>query len=278
MEIKIVPNSLEHFKTRRGELEIRIGGSEAPYACNIPYEIGPSPDCVALSFYWTCICRMDPSVIMHEEEADSEDFIKATKHGHRCEPIIADKIYIVIMKILFKYNDDDWVLKDGNYFLHPDLPELYGSSPDRQIWANPKLVDENNRNIIKQNIDLCELVFIAVLEIKACWGEMYDKPKNQHICQMHKQMLETGKKFAHYCACKMDHDDPENDSNPEVMIALVHYSQAYVDWMMPRLFYMSKCLMKRTPPDPLVYSIPPPEVEYKYIYRGFLKDLLIKEK
>ena len=75
-------------------------------------------------------------------------------------------------------------------------------------------------------------------------------------------MWVTGKKWCDYFACKLDHDDPENDTCPEMLMWRIHYSEDYVEkWMKPRLFYFSQCLMLKTPPDLSLYDEKPPQID-----------------
>ncbi len=75
-------------------------------------------------------------------------------------------------------------------------------------------------------------------------------------------MWVTGKEWCDYCACKLDRDDPENDPCPEMLLWRIYYSNDYVEnWMKPRLFYFSTCVMEQTAPNLSFYGETPPPIK-----------------
>ena len=148
MEVVVEQNTQEWMGLRRGNYGVRIGGSEAGKACHIDKNQNPH------EFYLTILLPSKP-----KESA-------ATKHGHRCEDMIAER-YVAITGNK---------IKDGNYWICKEFPDLYGASPDRKVYN-----DEDQ--------------FIGILEIKAPHGPMYTEPKPEHIAQMMLQVFQFSRFF-----------------------------------------------------------------------------------
>ncbi len=217
-------------KYRRGEYGIRQGGSDAGKICGL-YK-------TPLDHYHAMIREIDDPKQIEEEE-------EACKHGHRCEPLIAE------MYAEFTGNE----LKEPNYWEPEDplLRHLYGCTPDRKVYINGK--------------------FEGLLEIKAPYSRMYEEPKPEHVCQMMFQMWITKKPWCDYMAVKLDHDNPEEDrkKKPPYLLLRIFYNKEYVEnWMKPRLFYFSECLMTRHEPQlRLFFNKPPPQVSMIQKYKPF---------
>ena len=65
----------------------------------------------------------------------------------------------------------------------------------------------------------------------------------------------TKKPWCDYMAVKLDHLNPEkNAENAPFLLRRVYYSRDFVmNWMLPRIFYFSKCLMNNEKPPNLLY-------------------------
>lgn len=225
MEVILQQNTDEWLLKRRGRKKIRVGSSEIGVICGKGYAAKP------YSLYEKIIAEMDGTWIDDDEEEPPP-----CKHGHLCEPIIAN-MYEKITKN---------TVQEANYWKHENkkLAFLYGCSPDRKVFIN----DE----------------FQGILEIKAPFHIMYKDIKLEHLCQVQYQMWITKKPWCDYMAVKLQHENPELDQNPQILLKRIYYSEEFIEyWMKPRLFYFSECLMTRTkPPSNLYENDPgPPVVE-----------------
>lgn len=219
---------------RSGPWGIGIGSSDAGTICGLNELKTP------LQFYWKKIVTICPEMNILFKQEETEKDKKNFDHGHKWEDYIA-KHYSEITG-----NN----IGPGNYWPHPKYPEVYGASPDRLIYnKSGKLV--------------------RVLEIKAPTKELYSEPKSEHIAQMMFQMWIVGTEEADYAVGFVSPDSsPDTETFKNFMIYTVKRSEEYISWMKRRLFYMTKCLYQRTPPDPMVYSLcDVPNVDFKKKYR-----------
>ncbi len=196
---------------------MRVGGSDVGAICGVSSSLYP------FMVYDKIMKQMDGTL-----DGDGDGEPDACTHGHRCEPIIAD-LYVAITGN---------TVEEPNYWQHrdPRMAILYGCSPDRKVFVHG--------------------IFEGLLEIKAPYHKMYEHVKPEHMAQMQYQMWIVGKPWCDYVAMKLDHDDPEKDKCPQILMTRVFYNQAYIEtWMKPRLFYFSQCLMTRTRPPMELYRI-----------------------
>lgn len=234
-EIIIKPSATGNFKSTRGKEGLRVGGHEAGGICGI--DPATKPDII-----WRhIVSRVDPNV-QDLPEPPSAYGDAAKKHGQLCEPLIA-----------VNYTKRTGLLvRDGNYWKHAELPELYGIAPDRKVY--------------NQKGD-----FIGILEIKAAYGNMYTEPKPNHITQMMMELWIIRQSqpqitWCDYFVQKLDEEHPENTVNPETLHCRIHHSPAYEKWMTSRLLYFTYCMMNRVPPNNIkIVSEAPPAVKIEYI-------------
>lgn len=221
-------------KMRRGPEEMRIGGSE----------IG---DAIGLSVYAFPIDLYN-KMLAQQDGTWADDFeSKACDHGTTCEDIIAE--------MFARYMKRD--LQDGGYFAHPDanfLGHLYGASPDRIVLSRGPALDDG--------VPAGEPY--ALLEIKAPFGETLAM-HNTYLAQMMYQMWCSGIPRCYFSAVKLRPDATDSigagigpRSTPpgetRVLLRMVHYSEAYMTWAIPRLLYFSNCIATRTPPPRELYT------------------------
>ncbi len=243
-EIVIKQPATGNFKSKRGEEGMRTGGHESGGICGV--DPTTKPDII----YIHIASQIDPSIqdLFEPPSAYGE---AAKKYGQRNEPLLA-VAYAELTGL---------TVRDGNYWKHPKLPELFGVAPDRKVY------NSNNE-------------FIGILEIKAAYGTMYTEPKPNHITQMMMELWII--RYTHpqitwcdYFVQKRDEEEPEKTVNPETLYCRVHHSAAYEKWMTPRLFYFAMCLMNRVRPNNIkIVSEAPPAVKIEYIdvYNVGIKD------
>ena len=249
-------NTREWYFMRRGEHKMRIGGSE------IGVVLGQSHFAKPHSLWQKILAQQD------EEWERDEEMPEPCVHGHTCEDIIAEM-----------FEDKMGLsLRPGGYYRHPDeaLGEFYGASPDRLVIS---------RSIKEDGVPPGEVC--ALLEIKAPFRNMYTNIAPQYMAQMQYQMWVSGIRKCYYLAVKLRHDKMEEQgtgrgprSTPpgetQVYLALVNYSEEYMIWALPRLFYFTECLVERKePPHDLYdsevsgYEVPPvPKVSVYTIQKG----------
>ena len=214
----IEQNTSAWFRMRRGNYDVRVGGSEIGVIVGVgwakPY-----------SLYEKIVAQTDGTWGNEEDEESPPPCV----HGNTCEPLIAD-MYAHYMKA---------DLGDGGYYQHPDpdLGELYGASPDRRILGPDGEP-------------------VALLEIKAPWGMMHTAIKPEYMAQIQYQMWCSGLGMCDFLAVKLDQVNPEKTfpSRIRVFLARVSRSEEYIAWMMPRLFLFSKCLILRQCPERGLYD------------------------
>jgi hypothetical protein len=150
----------------------------------------------------------------------------------------------------------DLKLRPGGYYRHSDadLGQFYGASPDRLVLSRGADIDGVPLG------DVC-----ALLEIKAPFVRMYTDVAPHYMAQMQFQMWVSGVPLCYYLAVKLRHDKREEQgtgrgprSTPpgetRVFLGLVHYSPEYAAWMIPRLFFFTRCLVERTKPPTNLYE------------------------
>jgi len=238
-------NTKEWFFMRRGVHKMRVGGSE------IGVILGLSKFAKPFSL-WEKIIKQQTN----DWEDDEDGMPEACAHGHTCEDIIAE---------MFEDNMGLRLLA-GGYYRHPDahLGDAYGASPDRLVLS---------RGMMEDGVPEGEV--FALLEIKGPFYNMYTDVAPQYMAQMQYQMWVSGLPRCYYLAVKLRHDTADEigtgigprkttPSETRVLLNIVHYSREYAEWMIPRLFYFTKCLVeKREPPHDLydtaaTGSEPPP--------------------
>ena len=118
MEIVIKQNTKDWLLIRRGPKKIRIGGSEIGTICGVNN----------IAFPYSLFEKIIQELYGIWEE-DSEE-PEPCKHGHLCEPIIAN---------LYEKVTHNKV-EEANYWIQEDeyLSILYGCSPDRKVYINGK--------------------------------------------------------------------------------------------------------------------------------------------
>lgn len=249
-------NTPAWYFMRRGPHKMRVGGSE------VSVIVGIDGFAKAYSLY-DKICKQQDGLWPKEEGSPAP-----CVHGNTCEDMIAD---VFAEKM-------EYTLLPGGYYRHsdPDLGHFYGASPDRLVLSKDARTDGAPVG------EVC-----ALLEIKAPYGRMYQEVKPEHMAQMQFQMWVGGVPRCYYLAIKLRHDAEDEmgtgygpRSTPpretKVLLAVVHYSAEFVAWMIPRLFYFTKCVAERTePPHDLYdneasgYEAPPiPRVEYVTVPMG----------
>ena len=243
----IEQNTPKWFHMRRGDYDVRIGGSEIGVVTGVSVFSKP------YSLWEKIIGQTDGTW------ENSSETIPACEHGDACEPLIAD--------MYARYTKAD--LDAGGYYQHPhpQLGELYGASPDRRILSkggegNPVPAGET----------------VGLVEIKAPFGRMYTHVKDDHMAQIQYQLWCSGLEYCDYVAVKLDHNTPEKTfpSNVRVLLARVYRSEEYIQWMMPRLFLFSRCLILRVKMPPGLYDDekmgkedpPNPRVELTVVENG----------
>ncbi len=222
MEVILLQNTEPWKIERGGPKKLRIGSSDICVVCGVDkYKF-------TYSLYDKIIAKIDGTWI---DDGDEEEK-PPCKHGHLCEPIIAPMYE----------NITGNTVQEANYWRHENksLAILYGCSPDRKVFINGE--------------------FQGLLEIKAPFNIMYQDIKLEHLCQVQYQMWITKKPWCDYMAVKLQHENPELDQNPQILLKRIYYSTEFVEyWMKPRLFYFSKCIMTRTrPPNNLYKNDPDP--------------------
>lgn len=239
----IAQNTKQWFHIRRGDHNVRVGGSE------IGVILGVSLYAKPYSLWEKIIAQTDGTW-----ENDEEESPPPCVHGNDCEPLIAG---------MYKHYME-CELAEGGYYQHQDsdLGELYGASPDRRVLGPTGMTD-------------------YLLEIKAPYGRMYTFIKPEHMAQMQYQMWCSGLQRCDYLAVKLDPNEPERTipSKIRVLLARVYRSDEYIAWMIPRLYYFSKCLiLRKCPPRDLYESeemglvpAPKPRVEEVVIENGAWK-------
>ncbi len=243
MEFCVDHNPEEWKNPKLGELKIRIGGSDVGTACGVGY---PGDDsCNPNKIYLEKRAKMEGiDITSHEKDP-------VTEHGQRCEPIVAQTYATITGNRI----------TNANYWLSKEFPDLYGASPDRKVYLpkDPSYLKEDNCNNNNSNRKDDDDDFDGLLEIKAPYGKMYTEPKRHHIAQMMFEMWTVGKKtWCDYCAQLIKHEDSEEEIGEEIMLKRIYYNEKYVEeWMLPRLFYMSDCIMRGKNPDLTVYKDPP---------------------
>ncbi len=203
MSVYYNENILKSAKFKRGRYGIRQGSSDTPKICGL---------------YKTPLDHFNNTIKEINGEYRKEEEDPSCMHGNICEPLIAN-MYKQITGNLLKPSHF-WEHEDKNLAIH------YGCVPDGEIFIDNK--------------------FEGILEIKAPYSNMYLEPPLGHICQMMFQMWITKKRWCDYMAVKLNHDKPEEDikKTPPVLLLRIYYSEEYVEeWMKPRLFYFSECLM-----------------------------------
>jgi putative phage-type endonuclease len=231
----IEQNTREWYFMRRGTHKMRVGGSE------IGIILGLSRFAKPFSLWEKIIAQQDGE---WEQDGDNPE---ACVHGHTCEDIIAD---LFADKMGLR-------LRLGGYYRHhdADLGQFYGASPDRLVIRRGVGLDGAPAG------DVVE----ALLEIKAPFTRMYTDIAPHYMAQVQYQMWVSGVPQCYYLAVKLRHDKPEEQgtgrgprSTPpgetRVLLALVHYSPEYAAWMIPRLFFFTKCLVERTKPPTDLYE------------------------
>ena len=252
----IEQNTKDWFFMRRGEHKVRVGGSE------IGVILGQSRFAKPFSLWEKIIAQQ-----LGDWETDDE-MPEPCTHGHTCEDIIAE-MFERMMSIK---------LLSGGYYRHSDedLGQFYGASPDRLVLSRGQHIDGVPEG------EVC-----ALLEIKAPFQNMYTDVAPQYMAQIQYQMWVSGVPTCYYLAVKLRHDKIEElgtgigpRSTPpgetRVLLTVVHYSPEYAAWMIPRLFYFTRCLVEqRKPPTDLYdseatgYEAPPtPLVECITVQTG----------
>jgi len=242
----IAQNTKQWFHMRRGDFGVRVGGSE------IGVILGVSPYAKPYSLYEKIIAQEDGTWENDEEQPDP------CLHGHDCEPLLAGMYKHYIMENSKDETEQKLAMMEGGYYQHPheQLGELYGASPDRRI------------------IDPAEGKPVRLLEIKAPYGRMYTHVKPEYMAQIQYQMLCSGIDRCDFLAIKLDHEMPEKTipSKIRVFLARVYRSDEYIEWMMPRLYYFSRCLILRKCPERDLYDSEatglemPPKVRVDEVY------------
>lgn len=250
----IEQNTKQWFHMRRGEYNVRVGGSE------IGVILGVSPWAKPYSLWEKIIAQTDGTWV-NDEEDDPPPCV----HGHDCEPLIAGMYRHYIIENNKSEAEQKLVMTDGGYYQHsdPELGELYGASPDRRI-LNPETGEVER-----------------LLEIKAPYGRMYTHVKPEYMAQIQYQMWCSGVERCDFLAVKLDHDLPEKTipSKIRVFLARVYRSEEYIKWMIPRLYFFSRCLILRQCPQRDLYDseatgleMPPkPRVEEVLVENGAWK-------
>lgn len=230
----IEQNSEKWFHMRRGEYGVRVGGSE------IGYITGVSPYKKPVQLYNEIVAKEEGTW-----EKDPDEDMSACEHGTDCEPLVAGmyKHYVLA--------DTEFTMSAGGYYQHPDetLGELYGASPDRRI------VSPGGKTAY-------------LLEIKAPYGRMYTTVKPEYMAQIQYQMWCSGLERCDFVAVKFNPTLPEKTppSKIRVYYARVMRNEAYIKWMLPRLYYFSRCIILRQRPARDLYENemtgrePPPDV------------------
>lgn len=225
----IEQNTKQWFHIRRGDYNVRVGGSE------IGVIVGVSPWAKPYSLWEKIIAQTDGTWINDEEENPPP-----CVHGNNCEPIIAGLYKYYIMEHSKNEAEQKLAMLDGGYYQHPDTEfgELYGASPDRRI-LDPEVG-----------------VTTRLVEIKAPFGRMYTHVKPEYMAQIQYQMWCSGIERCDFLAVKLDHDTPEKTipSKIRVFLARVYRNEEYIQWMIPRLYLFSRYLILRQCPPRDLYE------------------------
>lgn len=258
----IQQTSPEWFHIRRGEYGVRLGGSEVGFA------VGVSP--------WTKPFQLYDEIVAKEEGtwvSDPDDDKSALNHGNDCEPLIAGMYDYYVLgdgRVPEKDKNDidegappkplpprQFTLSEGGYYQHSDeyLGELYGASPDRRIMSKATGKVEH------------------LLEIKAPYGRMHVCVKPEYMAQMQYQMWCSGLDQCDFLVIKLDQQLPEKTIPSKIRVFYAHVprSEAYIKWMLPRIFYFSRCLILRQRPARDLYENemtgfdPPPHVDVEEV-------------